>query len=60
MQKNFSVIDGAYKVTKAVWPIMQRQKYGRIINIVSAAGLYGSYGQANYSSCNYRKNDIII
>jgi len=29
---------------------MQRQKYGRIINIVSAAGLYGSYGQANYSS----------
>ncbi|ORY73189.1 NAD(P)-binding protein [Neocallimastix californiae] len=43
-------LHGAYKVTKAVWPIMQKQKYGRIINIVSAAGLYGSYGQSNYSS----------
>lgn len=43
-------LHGAYKITKAVWPIMQKQRYGRIINIVSAAGLYGSYGQANYSS----------
>ena len=40
---------GAYKVTKAAWPIMQEQGYGRIVNTASAAGLYGNFGQANYS-----------
>ena len=29
---------------------MQKQKYGRIINTASAAGIYGNYGQANYSA----------
>ena len=29
---------------------MRRQKYGRIINTVSAAGLYGNFGQANYAA----------
>jgi len=42
---------GAYKVTHAVWPIMREQGYGRIINTSSAAGIYGSFGQANYSAC---------
>jgi NAD(P)-dependent dehydrogenase (short-subunit alcohol dehydrogenase family) len=29
----FSVhVDGAYKVTKAAWPIFRKQKFGRIIN----------------------------
>lgn len=28
---------------------MRKQKYGRIINTASAAGLFGSFGQANYS-----------
>lgn len=41
---------GAYKVTKAAWPHMMKQKYGRIINVASAAGLYGNYGQSNYSA----------
>jgi NAD(P)-dependent dehydrogenase (short-subunit alcohol dehydrogenase family) len=40
---------GAYKVTKAAWPIMLEQGYGRIVNTASAAGLYGNFGQANYS-----------
>ena len=40
---------GAYKVTKAAWPIMLEQGYGRIINTASAAGIYGNFGQANYS-----------
>ena len=40
---------GAYKVTKAAWPIMLEQGYGRIINTTSAAGIYGNFGQANYS-----------
>jgi NAD(P)-dependent dehydrogenase (short-subunit alcohol dehydrogenase family) len=40
---------GAYKVTKAAWPIMLAQGYGRIINTASAAGIYGNFGQANYA-----------
>ncbi|KAG0261603.1 hypothetical protein DFQ27_002897 [Actinomortierella ambigua] len=43
-------VEGAYKVTRAAWPIMRKQKYGRIINTTSAAGLYGNFGQANYSA----------
>mmetsp|Transcript_21820 Transcript_21820/g.43293 ORF Transcript_21820/g.43293 Transcript_21820/m.43293 type:complete len:300 (-) Transcript_21820:231-1130(-) len=42
---------GAYSVTKAAWTHMQKQGYGRIIFVASAAGLYGNFGQANYSAC---------
>lgn len=41
---------GAYSVTKAAWNIMREQGYGRIINTSSAAGLFGSFGQVNYSA----------
>jgi 3-hydroxyacyl-CoA dehydrogenase/3a,7a,12a-trihydroxy-5b-cholest-24-enoyl-CoA hydratase len=41
---------GAYKVTKAAWPIMNEQGYGRVIFTTSAAGIYGNFGQTNYSS----------
>nr|AZL94228.1 hydroxysteroid 17-beta dehydrogenase 4 [Cardiosporidium cionae] len=41
---------GTYLCTKAAWPRMQAQGYGRIINVSSAAGLYGNFGQANYST----------
>jgi len=43
-------VRGAYSVTKAAWPYMRDQEYGRIIFVTSAAGLYGNFGQANYSS----------
>lgn len=43
-------VDGAYAVTRAAWPIMQEQGFGRIIFTTSAAGIYGNFGQANYSS----------
>ncbi|KAJ3370085.1 hypothetical protein GGF31_004702 [Allomyces arbusculus] len=43
-------VRGSYKVTKAAWPHMQKQKYGRIIMTASAAGIYGNFGQANYSA----------
>jgi len=43
-------VQGVYKVTKAAWEIMRKQKYGRIVNVASAAGLYGNFGQANYST----------
>lgn len=41
---------GTFKVTKAAWPHMVKQAFGRIINTSSAVGLYGNFGQANYSS----------
>lgn len=41
---------GGYQVTRAAWPILREQGYGRIVMTSSAAGLYGNFGQANYSS----------
>lgn len=41
---------GTYKVTKAAWPYMLKQKYGRIINTTSTSGIYGNFGQANYAA----------
>ncbi|CCF58003.1 hypothetical protein KAFR_0D03550 [Kazachstania africana CBS 2517] len=43
-------LNGAYKLTKAAWPYMKKQKFGRIINTASPAGLFGNFGQANYSA----------
>ncbi len=40
---------GTYKVTAAAWSYMRDAGYGRIINTSSAAGIYGNFGQANYS-----------
>ena len=43
-------VTGAYKVARAAWPHFRKQKYGRVINTASAAGLFGSFGQTNYSA----------
>ncbi len=43
-------LKGAFLVTKAAARIMMKQRYGRIINISSVAGLTGNVGQANYSA----------
>jgi len=43
-------VRGAYAVTKAAWDTMRKQNFGRIIMTTSAAGLYGNFGQANYSA----------
>ena len=40
---------GGFRVTHAAWPHMRDQGYGRIIFTASAAGIYGNFGQANYS-----------
>ncbi|WP_338767647.1 beta-ketoacyl-ACP reductase [Bernardetia sp. ABR2-2B] len=49
-----SVIDvnltGVYNCAKAVVPHMKAQKQGRIINASSIAGVYGNFGQTNYSA----------
>lgn len=42
-------VNGSYKCTRAAWPYFRKQKYGRVINTSSAAGLFGNFGQANYS-----------
>ncbi|KAK4629172.1 Peroxisomal hydratase-dehydrogenase-epimerase [Fulvia fulva] len=41
---------GAYKCARAAWPHFRKQKYGRVISTASAAGLFGSFGQCNYSA----------
>jgi len=43
-------VKGSYSVTKAAWSHMRNQNYGRIIMTSSAAGIYGNFGQANYSA----------
>ncbi|KAL9131540.1 MAG: hypothetical protein Q9217_000554 [Psora testacea] len=43
-------VKGAYKCARAAWPHFRNQKYGRVINTTSAAGLFGSFGQCNYSA----------
>jgi len=43
-------VRGVYSVTKAAWPYFMKQGYGRIIMTSSAAGIYGNFGQANYST----------
>ncbi|CAI0692218.1 Putative short-chain type dehydrogenase/reductase Rv0148 [Serratia quinivorans] len=49
-----SVLDvhlmGSVICTQAVWEIMRQQKYGRIVFTTSSSGLYGNFGQANYSA----------
>lgn len=41
---------GTYKTTKAAWPYLLKQKYGRIVNTTSTSGVYGNFGQANYAA----------
>lgn len=41
---------GSFLVSRACWPEMQRNKYGRIIMTSSTSGLFGNFGQANYAA----------
>jgi len=43
-------LKGAFLCTKAAARPMMKQRYGRIINIASVAGVAGNVGQANYSA----------
>ena len=42
-------VQGAFALCRAVWAAMREQAYGRIIFTTSASGIYGNFGQANYS-----------
>ncbi|MGL5255296.1 MAG: 3-oxoacyl-[acyl-carrier-protein] reductase [Brevinema sp.] len=43
-------LKGVFHGVKAVYPIMMRQKSGKIINMASIIGLMGNAGQANYAA----------
>ncbi|WP_036477818.1 SDR family NAD(P)-dependent oxidoreductase [Mycobacterium sp. URHD0025] len=43
-------LTGAFNVTRAVWPVMRQQNYGRIVQTTSGTGLFGNFGQANYGA----------
>jgi NAD(P)-dependent dehydrogenase (short-subunit alcohol dehydrogenase family)/putative sterol carrier protein len=43
-------LNGAYNVTRPAFAKMRQDGYGRIIVTTSAAGLYGNFGQTNYSA----------
>jgi NAD(P)-dependent dehydrogenase (short-subunit alcohol dehydrogenase family) len=41
---------GAVHCCKALWPVMNAQKYGRIVLTTSSSGLFGNFGQTNYGA----------
>lgn len=43
-------VRGSFLVSRAAFPYLKEQGYGRIINTSSPAGLFGNFGQANYST----------
>ena len=43
-------LNGLFRVTKAFIKPMVKNKFGRVVNISSVAGLMGNSGQVNYSS----------
>jgi NAD(P)-dependent dehydrogenase (short-subunit alcohol dehydrogenase family)/putative sterol carrier protein len=43
-------LKGAYHVTRPAFVKMREQGYGRVVLTSSAAGLYGNFGQTNYSA----------
>ncbi|MGR6914851.1 SDR family NAD(P)-dependent oxidoreductase [[Actinomadura] parvosata] len=43
-------VRGSYLVSQAAYPLMKAAGYGRVVNTSSPAGLFGNFGQANYST----------
>ena len=41
---------GTVICTRSVWERMRQQNFGRIVMTTSSSGLYGNFGQANYSA----------
>lgn len=43
-------LTGSFKLTRAVWPYMKAQRYGRIVYTASSTGEFGSIMLANYAA----------
>jgi NAD(P)-dependent dehydrogenase (short-subunit alcohol dehydrogenase family) len=43
-------VRGAFNVTRPAWRLMRAAGYGRVLFTTSAAGLWGNFGQSNYST----------
>jgi NAD(P)-dependent dehydrogenase (short-subunit alcohol dehydrogenase family) len=41
---------GTYHVTRAAWPRLREQQYGRVLVTSSTSGIYGNFGQSNYGA----------
>ena len=41
---------GTVYCTRAAWPAMREQKYGRVVVTSSTSGSFGNFGQANYGA----------
>ncbi|RHW25717.1 SDR family NAD(P)-dependent oxidoreductase [Nocardioides immobilis] len=41
---------GGFHLTRAAWPHLREQGFGRIVMATSTSGLYGNFGQCNYGS----------
>jgi len=41
---------GAFHVTRPAWTVMRERRYGRIVNICSAAGILGAERMSNYGA----------
>lgn len=43
-------LTGAYNVTKAVFPLMKKKRWGRIVSMSSIVGMQGGFAQASYTT----------
>lgn len=43
-------LKGTFRCVLAAWQYFRKQKFGRIINTSSSSGLFGNFGQTNYSA----------
>lgn len=43
-------LEGTFRCSKAAFKHMKAQKFGRIVNTGSSSGLFGNFGQVNYSA----------
>jgi NAD(P)-dependent dehydrogenase (short-subunit alcohol dehydrogenase family) len=41
---------GSVYVTHAAWPVLRQKAYGRVVLTSSNSGIYGNFGQTNYSA----------
>jgi NAD(P)-dependent dehydrogenase (short-subunit alcohol dehydrogenase family) len=50
---------GTVYCTKAAWPVMRKQQYGRIVVTTSGSGTVGNFGQSNYGAAKMAVNGFI-